>query len=184
MKLAKLQAAKSTIRFSAKLVRPEAIEKSSSWTLLNLPKNTSAKLPSRGMTMVEGTIMATLFELLSNPTAKEVTASRLPSLARCRRRRRRRHGNGGNYAGRRRTGTQGASGPAQSPCNSPARTGVVGGNHTHGALRLDSLAKLSQATGNTQEPDRESLRHACIWKTAGLLFWRFKLADERLRNNS
>ena len=56
MKLAKLpQETKSTIRFSAKLFRPKATEKIESWTL-TLPKNASAKLPSRGMTMVEGTI--------------------------------------------------------------------------------------------------------------------------------
>jgi hypothetical protein len=56
MKLARLQETKSTIHFSAKLFRPEATEKIGSWTLLALPKNASAKLPSRGMTMIEGTI--------------------------------------------------------------------------------------------------------------------------------
>jgi len=76
MKLAKLQETKSTIRFSAKLFRPKPNEKTGSWTL-TLPKNASAKLPSRGMTMVEGTIKASLFELLSNQTAKEVTGSGL-----------------------------------------------------------------------------------------------------------
>lgn len=40
----------STIRFEAKLT------KIGSWTLLRLPKNASAKLPSRGMVMVEGII--------------------------------------------------------------------------------------------------------------------------------
>jgi hypothetical protein len=55
MKLAKLQGTKSTIRFNAKLFRPKANEKTASWTV-NLPKNASAKLLSRGMTMVEGTI--------------------------------------------------------------------------------------------------------------------------------
>ncbi len=56
MNLAKLQETKSTIRFSAKLFRPTATEKVGSSTLLDLPKNASAKLPSRDMTMVEGTI--------------------------------------------------------------------------------------------------------------------------------
>ena len=55
MKPAKLCETKSTIRFSAKLLRPKATEKTGSWTL-TLPKNASAKLPSRGRTMVEGTI--------------------------------------------------------------------------------------------------------------------------------
>ena len=46
----------SKIRFRAKLFRPSATAKVGSWTFLTLPKNASAKLPSRGMTTVEGTI--------------------------------------------------------------------------------------------------------------------------------
>jgi hypothetical protein len=45
----------SKIRFKAKLLRP-ASEKNESWNFLVLPKNASAKLPSRGMTEVEGAI--------------------------------------------------------------------------------------------------------------------------------
>ena len=56
MKLTKLQETKSTIRFSAELLRLEATEKIGSLTLLILPKNASAKLLSRGTTLVEGTI--------------------------------------------------------------------------------------------------------------------------------
>ena len=44
------------IRFKAKLFRPAESEKAGSWTFLVLPKNASAKLPSRGMTAIEGTI--------------------------------------------------------------------------------------------------------------------------------
>lgn len=76
MKLAKLQETKSTIRFSAKLFRPKANEKTGSWTL-TLPKNASAELPSRRSTTVEGTINSFPFEPLSNQTAKEVTGSGL-----------------------------------------------------------------------------------------------------------
>lgn len=46
----------SKIRFNAKLLRPAATSKRISWTFLILPKNASAKLPTRGMTTVEGTI--------------------------------------------------------------------------------------------------------------------------------
>ena len=68
MNLAKLQETKSTIRFSAKLFRPEATEKmAGSWTLLTLPKNASAKLPSRDMTMVEGTINGFPFRAALEP---------------------------------------------------------------------------------------------------------------------
>src|SRR5437773_6921179 len=70
MQLAKLRETKSTIRFSAKLFRPKATEKIGSWTLLTLPKNASAKLPSRGMTMVEGTINGFPFRTALEPNGK------------------------------------------------------------------------------------------------------------------
>ncbi len=70
MKLAKPQEAKSTIRFSGKLVRPEATEKSGSWSLLTLPKNASAKLPSRGRTTVEGVINSLPFRAALEPDGK------------------------------------------------------------------------------------------------------------------
>jgi len=69
MRLAKLQEANSTIRFSAKLFRPKATEKIGSWTL-TLPKNASAKLPSLGMTMVEGTINGFPFRAALEPNGK------------------------------------------------------------------------------------------------------------------
>jgi hypothetical protein len=70
MKLAKRQETKSTIRFSARLLRPQATKKIESWTLLTLPKNASAKLPSRGMTMVEGTINSFPFRAALEPNGK------------------------------------------------------------------------------------------------------------------
>ena len=54
----------STIRFEAKLF------KIGSWTLLTLPKNASAKLPSRGMTMVAGTINDFRFQAALEPDGK------------------------------------------------------------------------------------------------------------------
>ena len=70
MKLAKQQETKSTIRFSGKLFRSKAAEKIGSWSLLTLPKNASAKLPSRGMTMVEGTINGFPFRAALEPNGK------------------------------------------------------------------------------------------------------------------
>ena len=70
MKLVRLRETKTTIRFSAKLFRPKVAEKLGSWTLLTLPKNASAKLPSRGMTMVEGTINAFPFRAALEPNGK------------------------------------------------------------------------------------------------------------------
>jgi hypothetical protein len=44
------------IRFKARLLRPVAPARSGSWTFVVLPTNASAKLPTRGLTTVEGTI--------------------------------------------------------------------------------------------------------------------------------
>jgi Bacteriocin-protection, YdeI or OmpD-Associated/Domain of unknown function (DUF1905) len=69
MKLAKPQETQSTICFSAKLSRPKAAGKIGSWTII-LPKNASAKLPSRGKTMVEGTINSFPFRAALEPNGK------------------------------------------------------------------------------------------------------------------
>jgi Bacteriocin-protection, YdeI or OmpD-Associated/Domain of unknown function (DUF1905) len=64
------QKGEPTIRFSAELVRPQATEKPASWTLLTLPKTASAKLPSRGLTMVEGVINSLPFRAALEPDGK------------------------------------------------------------------------------------------------------------------
>ncbi len=67
MKPAKPPANPPTIRFSAELVRPAATAKNGSGTLLTLPKSASAKLPSRGLTTVEGTINGFPFRAALEP---------------------------------------------------------------------------------------------------------------------
>src|SRR5260370_16885560 len=57
----------SKIRFSAKLFRPSSTAKVGSWIFLTLPKDASAKLPSRGMTTVEGTINGFSFRATPEP---------------------------------------------------------------------------------------------------------------------
>jgi hypothetical protein len=69
MTLTRLQETKSTIRFSAKLFRSKTNEKTESWTL-TLPKSASAKLPSRGRTMVEGTVNSFPFRAALEPNRK------------------------------------------------------------------------------------------------------------------
>jgi len=54
----------SRIRFEASLF------KIGSWTLLRLPTSASAKLPSRGMTMVQGTINGYRFQAALEPDGK------------------------------------------------------------------------------------------------------------------
>jgi Domain of unknown function (DUF1905)/Bacteriocin-protection, YdeI or OmpD-Associated len=57
----------SKICFSATLFRPVATGKGVSWTFLTLPKEASAKLPSRGMTSVEGTVNGLAFRATLKP---------------------------------------------------------------------------------------------------------------------
>jgi hypothetical protein len=61
----------SKIRFKAKLFRPAESEKAGSWTFLILPKNASAKLPSRGMTAIEGTINGFAFQATLEPDGQK-----------------------------------------------------------------------------------------------------------------
>jgi hypothetical protein len=72
--------AKTTIRFKAKLLRPameparpraDQCEKGDSWTFLLLPKNASAKLPSRGITAIEGTINGVPFQAVLEPDGQK-----------------------------------------------------------------------------------------------------------------
>ena len=57
----------SKICFNATLFRPAATAKAVSWTFLNLPREASAKLPSRGMTSVEGTLNGFSFRATLEP---------------------------------------------------------------------------------------------------------------------
>lgn len=61
----------SKIRFSAKLFRPAETEKADSWTFLVLPKDASAKLPSRGLALVEGTLNGAPFEAALDPDGQK-----------------------------------------------------------------------------------------------------------------
>lgn len=61
----------SKIRFRAKLYKPAEAAKAASWTFLTLPKNVSAKLPSRGMAAVEGTINGSRFRATLEPDGQK-----------------------------------------------------------------------------------------------------------------
>jgi hypothetical protein len=62
---------KPSIRFKAKLFRPAQSEKAGSWSFLILPKNASAKLPSRGITAIEGTINGFPFRATLEPDGQK-----------------------------------------------------------------------------------------------------------------
>ena len=57
----------SKIRFTAKLLRPAVSAKAGSWSFLTLPRDASAKLPSRSMTSVEGTLNGVPFRATLEP---------------------------------------------------------------------------------------------------------------------
>lgn len=59
------------IRFRARLLRPAKTAKGASWSFLVLPKSASAKLPTRGMTAVEGIINGHPFRAVLEPDGKK-----------------------------------------------------------------------------------------------------------------
>lgn len=61
----------SKIRFKVKLFRPAESTKAGSWMFLTLPKNASAKLPSRGMIAIEGTINGFPFQAVLEPDGQK-----------------------------------------------------------------------------------------------------------------
>jgi Bacteriocin-protection, YdeI or OmpD-Associated/Domain of unknown function (DUF1905) len=58
------------IRFKTKLLRPATTARGGSWTFLVLPKSASAKLPSRAMTTVRGTINGHPFRATLEPDGR------------------------------------------------------------------------------------------------------------------
>jgi uncharacterized protein DUF1905/bacteriocin resistance YdeI/OmpD-like protein len=62
---------KTSIRFKTKLLWPAGSAKTESWTFLILPKKASAKLPSRGMTAIEGTINGVPFQATLEPDGQK-----------------------------------------------------------------------------------------------------------------
>lgn len=62
--------APSKICFRATLLRPKATKTPADWTFLNLPKEASATLPSRGMVSVEGTLNGATLRATLEPDGK------------------------------------------------------------------------------------------------------------------
>ena len=61
----------SKIHFRAKLCRQAESAKTRSWSFLVLPKNASAKLPSRGMMAIEGTLNGFAFQATLEPDGQK-----------------------------------------------------------------------------------------------------------------
>lgn len=61
----------TTIRFKARLLQPAKAAKSNSWAFLVLPMKASARLPTRGMTAVEGVMNGHPFRAVLEPDGKK-----------------------------------------------------------------------------------------------------------------
>ena len=160
------------IRFKAKLFRPAESEKVGSWTFLVVPKNASAKLPSRGMTAIEGTINGLAFQAMLEPDGqKKPLAQSGPKAVRsCRRTRGRRY-HARDRAGGRGTGARSADRPEKSSRDRcPKGTSVVGGCHAHRAPRLDPLDNLCQAARDARTANQKCLLDARGREAPPLLF--------------
>lgn len=57
----------SAIHFESKLYKPDDDAKIGTWALISLPQEASAKLPSRGMVMIEGTLKDVRFRVVLQP---------------------------------------------------------------------------------------------------------------------
>ena len=162
---------KTSIRFKAKLFRPAESEKAGSWTFLVLPKNASAKLPSRGMTAIEGTINGCPFQGMLEPDGQKshwLKVDRKLSEAARRRSRRRCHPR--DCARGRGTGARSAGGSEKgSRDRRPKGTSVVGGYHARRAPGLDPLDQLRQAVRDARAPDQKCLLDAGGWEAPPLL---------------
>ena len=174
------------IRFKAKLFRPAESEKAGSWTFLILPKNASAKLPSRGMTAIEGTINGFAFQAMLEPDGQKshwLKVDRKLSEA------------AGAEAGD--VVTLEIAPAAEEPepevpadsekalaTAAPKARGVVVGHHAHRAPRLDPLDHLRQAATETRA---RRIKNACsmlaAWKATRLLLRSVWVLQQKLERS-
>jgi len=69
----------STIRFKTRLMRPAVTAKGSSWMFLVLPRNASARLPTRASTTVEGTLNGQSFKAVLEPDGRKSHWLKVPA---------------------------------------------------------------------------------------------------------
>jgi len=152
---------KTSIRFKAKLSRPAESEKGESWTFLILPKNASAKLPSRGITAIEGTLNGFSFQATLEPDGQKshwLRVDRKLSKA------------AGADAGDVVTLEIVPAAEEPEPTvpadlrssrgRRPEGASVVVGHHSHRAQRLDPVDHLRQAARDLHASDQKCLLDA------------------------
>src|SRR5947208_892881 len=175
---------KTLIRFKAKLCRPAESEKAGSWTFLILPKTASAKLPSRGMTAIEGTINGVPFQATLEPDGPEKPlAQGGPEAKQICGRRGRRHRHARDRAGGKGHGTRGAARPEESSRGRPESAHVMVGHHAQRAPRLDPLDHLRQAGRNAHAPDQECLLDARGREATRLLLRPVRVLQQKLERS-
>ena len=137
----------SKIGFKAKLFRPAESEKGGSWSFLILPKDASAKLPSRSMTSIEGTINGFPFQATLEPDGQKSHWLKVDRKLR---------EAVGAEAGD--VVTLKIAPAAEEP--EPESAGVMVGHYAHCAQRLDPLDHLRQAGRDARTPDQQRLLDA------------------------
>src|SRR4030095_120313 len=150
------------IRCKAKLFRPAQSEKDNSWSFLILPKNASAKLPSRGMTAIEGTINGFPFQAPLEPDGQKSHWLKVDrKLSKSAGRRSRRHRHPRDRAGGKGNGTRGAERPEESSRSRRSENArSVVGHYAQCAPRLDPLDHFRQARRDPHAPDQKCLLDA------------------------
>ena len=160
----------SKIRFKAKLFRPAESAKADSWTFLILPKNASAKLPSRGMTAIEGTINGVPFQAVLEPDGQKSHWLKVD-----RKLREAAGADAGDVV------TLEIAPAAEEPeptvpadlrkalARRPEGESIVVGHHAHRAPRLDPLDHLRQAGRDARAPDQKCLLDARCREATRLL---------------
>ena len=194
---------KTSIRFKAKLFRPameparplarrrvakaaradQQKKSDDSWTFLILPKNASAKLPSRGMTPIEGTINGVPFQAVVEPDGQKshwLRVKRKLSQAA--------GADAGDIVRLDRTRGEGTRtrSTRRSEKSSRSRRSegekIVVGHHAKRAPGLDLLDHLSQAARDACAPDQECLLNARYRKATRMLLryvWVLQQEHER-----
>ena len=163
----------SKIRFKAKLLRPAESDPESirGWTFLILPKNASAKLPSRGMTAIEGSINDFPFQATLEPDGQKSHWLKVD-----RKLRERAGANAGDVVtleiapAAKDTGTHRAGRSAESSrgCR-PEDARVMVGHHAQRTPRLDPLDHLRQTRRDARASDQECVLHARCRQATRLL---------------
>ena len=171
----------SKIRFKAKLLRPAETGKGGSWTFLILPKIASARLPSRGMTAIEGTLNDIPFQAMVEPDGQKSHWLKVD-----RKLREAAGAEAGDIVTLEIASPKKEPEPTvppelkERPCHRrPQSENSMVGHHTHGSPGLDPLDHLRQAAGNACPQDQKCLLDAGQRQTPSLLLRPLRVLQQK-----